>query len=182
MAIRCCKAYSRMLDGEDAKKWETVLRWKNIHLVEDSVESKEWRDANTPVVVLASSGMIVKGRSTGWACSMLPKVKDRIVFCGFSAEGSIGAIIKEGKQKTITISGKKCANKCQVTNLMSFSSHAQRDTLLDYYSSVQCKKIILVHGEMSGKLDFAKELQERIFNNDNTGKVVVAQRGYELFI
>jgi len=182
MAIRCCKAYSRMLDGEDAKKWETVLQWKNIHLVEDSVESKEWRDANIPVVVLASSGMIVKGRSTGWACSMLPKVKDRIVFCGFSAEGSIGAIIKEGKQKTITISGKKCANKCQVTNLMSFSSHAQRDTLLDYYSSVQCEKIILVHGEMSGKLDFAKELQEKIFNNDNTGKVVVAQRGYELSI
>lgn len=180
MAMRCCEAYSRILDGEDAEKWKEVLKWNNIHFVEDSAESKEWRDANVPVVVLASSGMIVKGRSTGWACSMLPKSKDRIVFCGFSADGSIGSIIKEGKQKTITISGKKCPNKCQVTNLMSFTSHCQRDTLLEYYSSVQCEKVVLVHGEMESKIEFAKELQDAIFKNDNTGRVIVAQRGYEL--
>lgn len=63
---------------------------------------------------------------------------------------------------------------------MSFTSHCQRDTLLEYYSSVQCEKVVLVHGEMESKIEFAKELQDAIFKNDNTGRVIVAQRGYEL--
>jgi metallo-beta-lactamase family protein len=131
-------------------------------------------------VVLASSGMLVKGRSVGWVYNMLPKAKDRIIFCGYSAEGSIGAIIKEGKQKTITVSGKRRANKCQVTNLSSFTSHMQRDSLLKYYGSIQCEKIILVHGDKQGRIDFTKDLQEEISKNDNTGKIVVAHKGYEL--
>lgn len=180
MAQRCCIAYGAMLEGEATRKWKEVLAWKNICFVEDHIESRGWRDANCPVVVLASSGMLVKGRSVGWAYDMLPKAKDRIIFCGFSAEGSIGAIIKEGKQKSITISGKRRANRCQVTNLLSFTSHMQRDSLLHYYGSVQCEKIILVHGEMQGKIDFAKDLQEEISKNDNTSKVVVAQKGYTL--
>jgi metallo-beta-lactamase family protein len=180
--MRCCNAYSELLEGEELKRWKQVLRWKNVHFVGDSIESREWRDSNRPVVVLASSGMLVKGRSVGWVYNMLPRTKDRIIFCGFSADGSIGAIIKEGKQKTITISGKKRANKCQVTNLLSFSSHCQRDSLLDYYSSVQCEKVILVHGDMADKIEFAKELQDKIFKKNNTSKVICSNKGYVLTI
>jgi metallo-beta-lactamase family protein len=180
MARKCCEAYSNILEGEEATKWKDVLKWKNLHFVETHIDSREWRDMNCPVVVLASSGMLVKGRSIGWVYNMLPRVKDRIIFCGYSAEGSIGAIIKEGKQKSITVSGKRRANKCQVTNLLSFTSHMQRDSLLKYYGSVECEKIILVHGEMNGKLEFTKDLQEEISKNDNTGKIVVANKGYEL--
>lgn len=180
MAKKCCQAYCEILEGEDGRKWSEVLKWKNIHFVEDHIESREWREMNCPAVVLASSGMLVKGRSVGWVYNMLPRAKDRIIFCGYSAEGSIGAIIKEGKQKTITVSGKRRPNKCQVTNLLSFTSHMQRDSLLQYYGSVRCEKIILVHGEMQGKIDFTKDLQEEISKNDNTGKIVVAHKGYEL--
>lgn len=182
MATKCCQAYTKILQGEQAAKWHKVLQWKNIHFVDSSTESRRWRDSREPVVVLASSGMLVKGRSVGWAYAMLPRSQDRIIFCGYSAEGSIGYIIKEGKQKSVTISGVRRANKCQVTILHSFSSHAQRDTLMDYYSSVQCNKIILVHGEMSGKIQFAHDLQMAVFANNNTSKVVVAQKGYELLI
>lgn len=180
MATRVCKAYCELLDGEDAEKWNKVLAWKNICFVEDSLTSREWRDSNRPVVVLASSGMMVKGRSTGWAHSMLPRTNDRIVFCGFAAEDSLGSIIKEGKQKTITISGHRVKNRCQVTDLHSFSSHMQRDSLLKTYGATECEKIILVHGEMNGKIEFAKELQEEISKNDNTSKVIIANKGYKL--
>jgi metallo-beta-lactamase family protein len=152
MATRVCKAYSELLDGEDVEKWNKVLTWKNVHFVEDSIESREWRDSNRPVVVLASSGMMVRGRSTGWAHSMLPHTDDRIVFCGFAAQDSLASIIKEGKQKTITISGHRVKNKCQVTDLHSFSSHMQRDSLLKVYGATECEKIVLVHGEMNGKI------------------------------
>ena len=180
MATRICRAYSELLRGDEALKWEKVLAWKNICFVEDSMESRAWRDNNCPVVVLASSGMMVKGRSTGWAYSMLPRVNDRIIFCGFAADNSLASIIKEGKQKTITISGHRVKNKCQVTDLHSFSSHMQRDSLLKVYGATECEKIVLVHGEMNGKIEFSKDLQEEISENDNTSKVVIANKGYRL--
>jgi metallo-beta-lactamase family protein len=180
MATRVCRVYSNLLDGEDAEKWKKVLAWENIHFIEDAIESREWRDSNQPVIVLASSGMMVRGRSTGWAHNMLPRANDRIIFCGFAAENSLASIIKEGKQKTITISGHRVKNKCQVTDLHSFSSHMQRDSLLKVYGTTECEKIILVHGEMSGKIAFSKNLQDEISKNNNTGKVVVANKGYQL--
>lgn len=180
MATRICKAYGDLLEGEEAEKWRQVLAWKNVHFVQDALESREWRDSNQPVLVLASSGMMVKGRSTAWAHSMLPRVNDRIVFCGFAAENSLASIIKEGKQKSITISGHRVKNKCQVTDLHSFSSHMQRDSLLKTYGETECEKIVLVHGEMNGKIEFAKELQEEISKNDNTSKVIIANKGYKL--
>ena len=182
MATRVCNAYTELLCDEDLKKWKKVLAWKNIHFIRDSLESKEWRDSNRPVVVLASSGMMVRGRSTGWAHSMLPRVNDRIVFCGFAAENSLASIIKEGKQKTITISGHRVKNKCQVTDLHSFSSHMQRDSLLKTYGATECEKIVLVHGEMNGKIAFSKDLQEEVSKNNNTSKVVVANKGYTLLL
>lgn len=180
MATRVCKAYSDLLEGEDAKKWSEVIAWDNVRFVEDAVESRGWRDSNRPVVVLASSGMMVRGRSTGWAHSMLPHADDRIVFCGFAAQDSLASIIKEGKQKTITISGHRVKNKCQVTDLHSFSSHMQKDSLIKTYGATECEKIVLIHGEMDGKIAFAKELQEEISKNNNTSKVIVANKGYKL--
>ena len=56
----------------------------------------------------------------------------------------------------------------------------QRDSLLEYYGSVQCEKIILVHGDKQGRIDFTKYLQEEVSKNNNTSKIVVAQKGYEL--
>lgn len=180
MATRVCNAYRELLDGDEAKKWKEVLAWKNVRFVEDSIESREWRDSKQPVVVLASSGMMVRGRSTGWAHSMLPKTNDRIVFCGFAAENSLASIIKEGKQKTIVISGHRVKNKCQVTDLHSFSSHMQRDSLLKVYGATECEKIVLIHGEMNGKIEFAKDLEKEISKNNNTSKVIVANKGYIL--
>ena len=182
MAKNMCQTYKDLLNGDEAIKWRLALSWKNVHFVEDYIESREWRDNGQPVVVLSSSGMMVKGRSIAWACRIIPRIHDRIITCGYAAEGSIASIIKEGKQKTITISGKKVANKCQVTILNSFSSHAQYDTLLDYYSHIQAEKIILVHGEMNGKIEFSKALQEQISKNNFTTKVVCATKGYSITI
>ena len=92
----------------------------------------------------------------------------------------MASIIKEGKQKTITVSGKRIKNKCQITDLHSFSSHMQRDSLLNIYGATQCEKIILVHGEMNGKIAFAKDLQEEISKNNNTSKVIVCNKKYKI--
>lgn len=180
MAIKICETYSELLEGEELKKWKNVLSWKNLHFVKDAIDSKAWRESYQPVVALASSGMCVKGRSVGWIGNMLSHSDDRIIFCGFAAENSLAATIKEGKQKTITVSGRRVANRCQITDLHSFSSHMQYDSLLKTYGAVECEKIILVHGCMDGKIEFAKELQEEISKNNNTSRVIICNKKYEL--
>jgi metallo-beta-lactamase family protein len=180
MAIKICHEYTELLEGEDLEKWKKVLSWKNLHFVKDAIDSKEWRESQQPVVVLASSGMCVKGRSVGWIGNMLSHSYDRIIFCGFAAENSLAATIKEGKQKTITVSGRRVANRCQITDLHSFSSHMQYDSLLKTYGAVECEKIVLVHGQMDGKIEFAKELQEEVSKNNNTSKVIICNKKYVL--
>lgn len=180
MSIKICEAYSNLLDGEDLDKWKKVIAWKNVQFVHEAVDSREWRNSGRPVIALASSGMCVKGRSVGWIANMLSHTEDRIIFCGFAAEHSLASIIKEGKQKTITVSGKRIKNKCQITDLHSFSSHMQRDSLLKIYGATQCEKIILVHGEMNGKITFAKDLQEEISKNNNTSKVIICNKKYKI--
>ena len=180
MACNMCNAYSEILQDWQLNKWKDVLSWENIHFVSDYIESREWKDSNKPLIIVASSGMMVRGRSTMWACSILPRANDRIITCGYAAEGSVAYTIKNNTQKTITVSGKKVANKCQITVLNSFSSHMQRDSLLKNYGRVDAEKIILVHGEMEGKIAFSKELQDELSKNNLTTRVICANKDFHI--
>jgi hypothetical protein len=56
----------------------------------------------------------------------------------------------------------------------------QYDSLLKTYGAAECEKIILVHGQMNGKIEFARELQEEISKNNNTSKVIICNKKYVL--
>ena len=58
----------------------------------------------------------------------------------------------------------------------------QRDSLLDYYSSISCEKIYLVHGEMEKKIEFAAELQDKISEKNKTTRVVCVNKGTEIIL
>jgi hypothetical protein len=50
--------------------------------------------------------------------------------------------------------------------------------LINYYSSVDCEKVILVHGDNSAKLALSQELESAISKNDKTSKVVCGYKDY----
>lgn len=176
MSTKVCEVYKDILDEEDRKKWLDVLHWKNIHFVGDYIESRSLRESKSPCIVIASSGFLVAGRSVAWLASILPNANDRVITVGYAPYGSIAYTIKNEQQKTISITGKRYHNKCQITNLCSFSSHMQRDSLLYYYSNIDCEKIYLVHGDMNGKIEFAKELQKAISKNNKTSRVICTNK------
>lgn len=180
MGVRVCEAYRCLLTGEAAEKWEKVLKWGNIKFITDPLDSKAWQNDDCPAVIISSSGMLTHGRSRAYAKSLLGDDRNVIAFCGFSVDNSLASIIKEGKVKTIKLGGRRVANRCRVVDLHSFTSHAQRDELLNYYSSVDCEKVLLVHGDMEGKLGFAADLEEEISKKDKTSKVVCVNKGYTL--
>lgn len=180
MGVRVCEAYRRLLTGEDAEKWDKVLQWPNIKFITDPMESKAWQNDDSPAVIISSSGMLTHGRSRAYAKALLGDSRNVIAFCGFSVDNSLASIIKEGKVKTIKLGGKRVANRCRVVDLHSFTSHAQRDELLNYYSNVDCEKVLLVHGDMEGKREFAADLEREISKKDKTSKVVCVNKSYML--
>lgn len=180
MGIRVCEAYTKLLSGADAEKWERVLQWPNIKFIADPTESKAWQNNDSPAVIISSSGMLTHGRSRAYAKALLGDSRNVIAFCGFSVDNSLASIIKEGKVKTIKLGGKRVPNRCRVVDLHSFTSHAQRDELLNYYSNVDCEKVLLVHGDMEGKREFAADLEQEISKKDKTSKVVCVNKSYML--
>lgn len=180
MSAAISEAYSNILTGKELEKWEAVKHWSNVKFVRDAQDSRAWMESGCAAVILASSGMMTNGRSVFWSKGILPNPDDRIVFCGYAAEDSLASIIKRGEAKYIKIHGRRFVNKCQITDLHSFTSHMQRDDLLKVYSGDDYKKVVLVHGETAGRVEFAKELQDTIYVKDRTGRVVVASVGYEI--
>ena len=182
MAQNISRVYCDVLEGEELEKWKSVLAWGNIHFVGDYVESRELRDSGKPCIVIASSGFMVAGRSVAWCANLLPHANDRIVTIGYAPPGSIAYTIKQGEQKTISISGKRYANRCQITNLGSFSSHIQRDSIVKEYGKANAEKLFLVHGDMDGRNSVKPEIEKELSNNNLSTKVVVVQKNMTVSI
>lgn len=183
MACTITKMYEYLLEGEELEHYKEVLAWENLVLVEDPMESKAWRSSKEPCIACSANGMLTSGRSLGWLSKLLPGTNNYIMFVGYiPTDGGIGIKIKEGKCKHITVSGKRVANRCKIVSLKSFTSHMQYDELLEYYSSVKTPKILLVHGDQDGKIEFAKVLQEKISKKNSTTRVICGNVDYSVTI
>jgi len=175
------------LDNEEQKnKWEKVMNWDKVKFIDkfEDVEKLFVQDLNA--IVLAASGMITAGYSVFCATRVLPKSKNIILFCGYSVEGSIADKIKKG-QKSITIDGKQIANRARAVNLSSFSSHAQYNQLMKYYSQGYegvsgYDKIALVHGNFKDKCEFGSELEKELSKRNKTTKVTIVNKSTEILL
>ena len=177
LGSRICGAYSELLTGEDAEKWAKVMTWENLIMPQSAAESCRYRAEERPMVVLASSGMLTSGRSRAWAEAVLPDSRNTIVFCGFSVENSLASILKAGEKDHIKFHGRPIPNRARIVELHSFSSHMQRDSLIDYYGSIDCRQIYLVHGETAARKDLAEAVSDRQRQNDRIVKVFVPAKG-----
>lgn len=183
MAIKITKLYENLIiDSDELAKFKRVLNWKNLSFAKEYKDSKCLMGSDKPMIILSCGGMLSAGRAVTWAGHLLGKNKNHIMFCGYSPENSLAGKIKKGKQKTVKIDGKNVSNKCDTTDLRSFSSHMQYDELLKYYSSVNCEKVALVHGNFQDKCEFAKDLQSEISKKNKTHKVVCVNKSTEIIL
>lgn len=169
--------YKNILEGEDKDLIDEITNWKNVRFISDAQDSKSCVADKSPKVIISASGMMTAGRSRHYVKSILPNTNDTILFCGFSTEGSLAGKIKNAKnQKTITIDKKVYKNKCGITCLNSFSSHMQREDLINYYKSINSTAIYLVHGDIDGKISLKRDLEEELRKMGKTTKVVCVNK------
>lgn len=180
LANRLLDCYSSILEDDRKELFDEMMSWKNIRSVITPEDSKAAISDKEAKVILSSSGMLTAGRSVKWTQSILPHENDCILFMGYSGEDTLAWKIKHNKDnKTININGKPYKNNAQIYDLKSFSSHMQRIDMINYYKSINCEKIYLVHGDLN-KIEFKHDLEEAIFDCLKSTKVVAVNNGTKI--
>ena len=177
---RLLDCYSSIRDGKSKEQFDEMMSWKNIHRIIQPEDSKATIASSGAKVILSSSGMLTAGRSIKWTQNILPHAEDCILFMGYTGEDTLGYKIKHEKDnKTININGKPYKNKAQIVDLKSFSSHMQRQDMINYYKTLNCEKIYLVHGD-SNKIEFKHDLEDAISDCLKSTKVVAVNSGTKI--
>lgn len=152
----------------------------DLHFVESWENSVALQNANKHCIILASSGMLTAGRALGHLKTLLPKSDNAILFAGYSGENTLASQIKEG-HKELRVDGELVKNKAQIYNLKTFSSHANYNQLMDYYTTVRFNKLALVHGDQDCKVDFAHVLQDKLHNQGKSARVVATNKEQKIY-
>lgn len=174
------KLYHLLLHDLDLKKWQMVCEWENIHFIEEKDESKKCIANDTPKIIISSSGFCTSGRVVGYLKKYIKDKNSMIIFSGYVGDNPsyLSYRIKNYRDnKFIKINGEQIPNKVDCIALSTFSSHANCDDLVEYGSSLNTNKVVLVHGTKEAKKCLSSKMVEAISKNDKTYKVIESYRG-----
>ena len=174
LAIKIFEDYGECLDGEDKIIFDEMVHDNMFHFVEDPEESKAIVSSDESCCVISTSGMCQVGRIRHYLKRVIPDQNSTVLFVGFSTEGSLAALLKDNKRKSITIDQKEYACRCASYSLKSMSGHAPFKQLVEDYTSITCQKIILHHGSPLAKETLKKALEEELSKQCKSTRVVIA--------
>lgn len=182
LAIDLLNILHTELEAEELEDFDDMLNWKNLVLCKDPMDSKELTDSDEACIIIATSAFCNHGRVVHHLKKTVTNPNATILFCGYASPQSLGGILRDPKTKSITIDGKSYIVRCACFSLKSMSGHAMFETLLDYYSNINCENIILHHGSENAKIEFSKELKKEFAKKCKTTKVICANSSLRLTI
>jgi len=181
LANRLLDCYSSILSGASKEKFDEMMSWGNIKRIISPEDSKLAIADGSAKIICASSGMLTAGRSIKWVQSILPNKNDCILCVGYAGEDTLAWKIKNGSdKKTININGKPYKNKAQLVDLHSYSSHMQRNDLIDYYKGIRCEKLYLIHGDLQARIELKEDLGKAISDCCSSTRVLIVNKGMKI--
>jgi metallo-beta-lactamase family protein len=132
------------------RKHGSPLEWPGFTFALTAEQSKKINDSRFPSIIISSSGMVTGGRILHHLAQRLPDPRNLVIFIGFQAPGTRGAIIK-GRAEEVKIFGDFVPIRAQVAALEQFSDHADPPELLEWLRTFASRPGVtyLVHGEPS---------------------------------
>ena len=132
------------------KKFGSPMEWPGFTFAQTAAESKKINDNMFPSIIISSSGMVTGGRILHHLAQRLPDPRNLVLFIGFQAPGTRGAIIK-ARAEEVKIFGAFIRIRAQVAALEQFSDHADPPEMLEWLRTFTDKPGVtyLVHGEPS---------------------------------
>jgi metallo-beta-lactamase family protein len=144
------------------RKFGSPANWPGFHFAAKEQESRAINEVRYPCIIVSSSGMATGGRVLHHLMLRLPDPRNQVIFIGFQAPGTRGAIIKNGAP-SVRIFSQEVPVRAQVAALEQFSDHADTQELLRWLRtfSKQPETTFLVHGEDQA----ASSLRESLSSN-----------------
>jgi metallo-beta-lactamase family protein len=145
------------------KKYGSPLEWKGFTFALTSEQSKKINDNHFPSTIISSSGMVTGGRILHHLAQRLPDPCNLVLFIGFQAPGTRGAIIKSGAPE-VKIFGQMIPIRAQVAALEQFSDHADPPELLEWLRTFKNKPGVtyLVHGEPQASSQLRELMKQQL--------------------
>jgi metallo-beta-lactamase family protein len=130
------------------RKYGSPIQWPGFTFSQTAEQSKKINESHYPSIIVSSSGMVTGGRILHHLAQRLPDPRNLVIFIGFQAVGTRGAIIKNGAPE-VKIFGDFVPIRAQVAALEQFSDHADPPELLEWLRTFKNKPgaTYLVHGE-----------------------------------
>ena len=175
LAIKICNMWP------DVELWDEVMNWKNLKFINEVTDSKALQMSNEHCIIVSASGFLNGGRVLSHLTTVLPKQNNTIMFIGYAGENNLASKIK-ANEPVVEVNGVLVENKAKIVELRSFSSHASYEELMDYYTDIPYNKICLVHGEMNGKVEFAKTLKNKLASNGKSARVIAVNADTKIYI
>lgn len=122
-----------------------------LHQMLTPEESKAINDIDHAAIIISASGMATGGRVVHHLANMLPNPKNTVILVGYQAVGSRGRLLDDGATE-IKIHGEVVPVAAHVTNVESFSVHADSDELMAWLKMAKKPvRAFVVHGEAEGQ-------------------------------
>jgi len=169
MAIKAVEIYMKHSEeytpraAELIKKYGSPTGWPGFTFALTGEQSKKINDSQFPSIIISSSGMAAGGRILHHLAQRLPDPRNLVLFIGFQAPGTRGAIIKEGAHE-VKIFGEFIPIRAQVAALEQFSDHADPPELLEWLRTLKAQPGVtyLVHGEPQAASQLREVLKKEL--------------------
>ncbi len=150
------KLHHECFDSETSElitKGVDVFGFSNLTYIKDVEESKQLNYLKGSCVIISASGMCESGRIVHHLRNNIGSEKNTILIVGFQAPETLGRRLVEAKDTEDTIVrvlGEEHLVKAKIYVLNSFSAHADREELIEYFGKFDKNKmeqVYLVHGD-----------------------------------
>lgn len=117
-----------------------------------------------PKIVLTTSGMGSYGPAQVYIPEYISRRNVLIQFTGYTADGTLGAKLKNAKTgKTVTVGGIVVQKLAKVEYTTEFSAHAKADEMIAFLKQFKNLNLVLVnHGDPDVKEQFAQRILQEI--------------------
>jgi metallo-beta-lactamase family protein len=168
------KIHHECFDGETSElisKGVDVFGFSNLTYIKEVEESKALNGFKGTCMIISASGMCEAGRILHHLANNIGDPKSTILIIGYMAPNTLGKRLVESKDKDnpmIRIFGEEHFVRSKVVVLNSFSAHADKNELMDYFNKLdkkQLEQVFLVHGDYDQQQAFQTALNENDFKN-----------------
>lgn len=172
------EAKARLAEGRDPLGFSQLIS-VDTHARHQQVVNY-LKSTGRPAIVIAGNGMCSGGRIVNYLKAMLGDPRHEVVFVGYQAKGTPGAVIQasEGAQGFVLIDldGQMYEICAKVVTLSGYSGHADQAGLVNFVQGMSESPgtIVLVHGEQRAKVALKQALQGSQIQQPKRGGVVIA--------